>query len=270
MTRPLEESCLAFRAGQFDPESESDVRRMLRGEGVKRLESFLFELLMQRALTHYCTDMAVSFGWYVLTSLDLWVRLETESPLGPCDHALIALLTSRRCSVLKVRVPADKFGFCGCWHTGQGWGDELDLDELLRNRFGSRRNVREVDEPVSPDRADALFAQLFPRFRAGELRALALSRLLINCFLSPYARRQPMDLDAVVLNEHGVLRFVEFKRKYPSWEDKFGLDSGHGELIRWLEVTGHTMSNVILVDPCWNKKISPLHLIEGPSRSYAR
>lgn len=111
--------------------------------------------------------------------------------------------------------------------------------------------------------------QLFQRLTPVEGRALALSRLLINCFIVPYTKSQPNDIDAVVLNDHDVLRFVEFKRKYPAVDDTFGLDRGHAALVRWLDITGHTLSNVVLVDPCWNKKISSLHLLEGSAKEQA-
>jgi len=48
------------------------------------------------------------------------------------------------------------------------------------------------------------------------------------------------------------------------------LDSGHGTLIRWLNVTGHKLSNLVLVDPCWNKAISPQLILDEPTRSHLR
>lgn len=74
---------------------------------------------------------------------------------------------------------------------------------------------------------------------------LALSRLLINCLVAPYTISQPMDLDVVVLNDQGVLMFVEFKGKYLP-EITFGVDvQPHAVLIGWLHVSGHRLSNVM-------------------------
>jgi len=87
MSGPLESSCYRFRSGSLNPDSEDDVRLLLRGEGIKRLESFVFELLMQRALGHYCGHMSIAYGWYVLphrgVDAGLWIRMEAESPSGP-------------------------------------------------------------------------------------------------------------------------------------------------------------------------------------------
>ena len=274
MSVPLESSCYRFRNGKLNPDSEDDVRLLLRGEGIKRLESFVFELLMQRALEHYCGHMPIAYGWYVLP-LDgieaaLWIRMETESPLGRCDDVLLGLLRDRGSSILKVRLSPHGVGFTGSWYVEGAWEKEQDLDVLLRDRFGARGAVSQP-KPASADRAEEVFDALLPRMREAERRTLALSRLLINCFIAPYTRSQPMDLDAVVLNDEGRLKFVEFKRKYPAGNMTFGVDvQPHAALIRWLHISGHRLSNVVLADPCWNKDISPLHLLEGPAKQYVR
>jgi hypothetical protein len=281
MSGRLESSCYQFRNRSLNPDSEDDVRLLLRGEGIKRLESFVFELLMQRALEHYCGQMPIAYGWYILplgsVEAGLWIRMEAESPLGPCDAALLDLLRKRGCSVLKVRRSANGAAFTGSWHAGQVWGEEQDLDILLCDRFGSRGTVSQP-KPASADRAEEIFVALFQRMRDTERRTLAPSRLLINCSVAPYTRSQPMDLDAVVLNDQGILKFVEFKRKYPAANMTFGVDvqphaaliQPHAALIRWLHVSGHRLSNIVLADPCWNKNISPLHLLEGPAKQYVR
>jgi hypothetical protein len=274
MTQPLEEGCRRFKAGQLNLDSEDDVRLLLRGEGLKRLESFIFELLMQRALAKYCSDLPTAYGWYVLpldeNEAGLWIRLQTENVPGPCDEALLALLKRRSCSILKVRLSDGKAGFRACWNVEQGWGEERDLAALLQQRFGSLGNISQPI-PASTERADAVLGELFKRMTPPERRSLALSRILINCFIVPYIKSQPMDLDGVVLNDHQVLKFIEFKRKYPARGMTFGLDTHpHAALIEWLHVTGHTLSNIIFVDPCRNKEMSPLHLLDGPARQHAR
>jgi len=274
MTRPLEESCRRFKAGQLNPDSEDDVRLLLRGEGLKRLESFIFELLMQRALGKYCSDLPTAYGWYVLpvdeNEAGLWIRLLTEAAPGPCDDALLGLLKKRSCSILKARLSEGKTAFTACWYTEHGWGEERDLAAILQERFGSPGNTRQPT-PAPTERADVLLAALFKRMTPAERRSLALSRILVNCFIVPYIKSQPMDLDAVVLNDRQVLKFIEFKRKYPTRGMKFGLDTHpHAALIEWLHVTGHTLSNIIFVDPSRNKEISPLHLLDGPAKKHAR
>jgi len=213
---PLVECCEQFGRGQFNPDSDADVRRMLRGEGVKRLDSFVFELLIQRALKHYCGHMPIAYGWYVLANGDadakLWIRLETESPLNACDDSLLALLNRRGSSVLLVKALADYSGFRGSWHSSEGWGPEGDLDSVLFDRFAQPGielpgKVRQP-EPAPVERADAALTRLFSHSTPAERRSLALSRLLINCFIVPYTRRQPMDLDAVILNDQGGCAFL--------------------------------------------------------------
>jgi hypothetical protein len=274
MTLPLEETCRRFEKGGLNLDSEDDVRLLLQGEGLKRLESFIFELLMQRALAKYCSDFPTAYGWYVLPldkkEAGLWISFQTETVPGACDEALLALLKRRLCSVLKVRLSDGKAGFRACWNSEKGWGEECDLAALLQQRFGSPRNISQPT-PAPRERADLLFAALFKRMTAPERRSLALSRILINGFLVPYIKSQPMDLDAVILNDRQVLKFVEFKRKYPTRGMKFGLDTyPHVALIEWLYGTGHTLSNIILVDPSRNKEISPLHLLDEPTRKHTR
>ena len=267
--RPLQESCRAFAAGQLNPTDTLDARSVLSGEGLKRIESFLFELMFSRMLKRYCPEMPVANGWYVLPSdgktAGLWIRLDAGEGLNRADEVLLAFLTSQRCTVLKVRCPADRF--VGCFQSGSEWAAESNLHALLSERFG-RPGVAGQPERGSDERTARALDTLFTKQSDAARTALVLSRLLINCFIVPYIGRQPLDLDAVVLNESDSLRFIEFKRKYPSSAMLFGLDAGHEALARWLSATGHRLTNVILVDPCRIKNSSPLHLldVEGTRR----
>jgi len=257
----------------FDPASHEDAIAVLRGEGLKRLESFIFELLFQRGLQHFCSQISVAYGWYVVSATEeaapLWIKLENE-PLRPVDEQLIAFLDRVDCSILRVRYSEDIRDFLGTWRKDKNWLHEEQLAQLLTENFGA---ARPVSGPKSApiQQAQAALDQLLGRLTNEERRALVLSRMLINCYIVPFLKTQPMDLDAVVLNEAGTLHFLEFKRKYPTASYEFGLDDlPHVALAEWLLKRGKTLSNIVLCDPLWNKNISPLHLLPtSATRPYA-
>jgi hypothetical protein len=98
-------------------------------------------------------------------------------------------------------------------------------------------------------------------FSNAELTDLGAGRILVNCYLRPWYDRQPVDTDRVIQTEDGF-RLLEFKRKYPARSKTFGIDEHpRGTLIDWLDDAGHPLLHVILVDPLWDKTVSPLHLL---------
>lgn len=272
--RLLEEACRKFKAGELSLASGENIKSMLRGEGLKRLESFIFELLMQRALEKYCGDMPAAFGWHVLPlkqkEAGLWIKLQTEDNWGKCDEALLAYLKNRECRVLKIKLAGDRKGLNGCWHIKNDWGEWKELGSLLQEHFGKPSPIKQP-KPAPVDRANVALGELFKRLTSQERMSLAISRIMINCFIVPYIKIQPMDLDAVVLNDHKILKILEFKRKYPSSKMKFGVDvHPHAKLIEWLHKTNHKLSNVIFVDPLRNKEGSPLYLLDRSANKNAR
>ncbi len=247
---------------------------MLAGEGIKRLESFLFELLLKRRLSFLCSEMSVAYGWLVVHHIagdaGIWIRLLTETSLGACDKALVEFLSREKRQILLVKPETTESGWLGSWFVNGKWQSASPLPGLLSAVSQTPRPVQEPDQSADTHRAVSLLDELMNRLSDDEVSGLAFSRILINCYISPLLRVQPNDIDAVVLNDRGNLRFIEFKRKYPARQGYFGLDAGHVSLMKWLFERGSDLSYLRLVDPCWNDEISPLHLIRSLTTPFAR
>lgn len=261
----LRTACDRFGAGQFDFASREDAASVLKGEGLKRLESFLFEWIFQRCLGKYCPDLPVAHGWSVVSrhkgEPELWIKLQMAD-LNAADQALLAFLDTTDCAVLKVCYCDQTRTFLGAWRAGRAWQAERQLGSLLQDKYGMPDVVKEPENKYF-SRAQAALNFLLDKQEPGETRSLVLSRMLINCFIVPYCKVQPMDIDAVVVNGSGDLHFLEFKRKYPSRDGLLSLDElPHVALAKWLLKRGKTLSPLVFCDPLWDKLASPMHLIE--------
>lgn len=259
--------CERFSKGNIDLKNKEHVGTMLRAEGQKRVESFLFEKIFIDKIED---GLNPSTGWifqYPDDEPDHWFRLVTEeNPWGRgCDRELLDFLEGVGKEV--VRVSPVEGGFTGQVKTKNGWSQEDRLRSILqsvtgwRRAKGSPRNYRHIDH----SRNKAATHKILSSFTSSELENLGASRNLINCFLTPWYNLQPMDIDAAVETDDG-LRFVEFKRKYPARKGTFGIDEDpHGMLIDWLYRHDMPLLHVLLVDPLWDKDESPLHLLRDES-----
>ena len=125
--------------------------------------------------------------------------------------------------------------------TSHSWEEERDLEDLLLERFKSRGRVRELKKSAPEDLAEALCVQLFRRLEPAELQGLTLSRLLINCYLAPFTRSQPMDIDAVILKRNAAVCGVQTEVS----RQEHKIRCGRSASCRSGEMVGHLGAHVV-------------------------
>lgn len=244
---------------------------VLKAESHKRVESFLFEALFESSMG----EIPSSSGWlFQYDEEDVpshWFRLVTEKHpwRDDCDGALLSLLRGREVEITRVFPSEDGTKFLADRHRNGQWSDRKTLEEVLSGLVGratpktNPRNYR--SDSIDTDRRARAIEATQKLFDGPSLSHLCAQRLLVNCHLWPWYRKQPMDIDSIIMSDDG-LRFVEFKRKYPSRRGTFGIDRHpHGMFIDWLNERGHPLLHVLLIDPLWDKNESPLHLLEKDS-----
>lgn len=262
------------------------VLLMLRAEGHKRVESFIFERHFMSLVGNCLGQARVSSGWvYQLNEKGAphyWFRLLTsENPWNAsCDDQVAEIVWAADGKVITVTYDGREKQFNAKVSKtnilpeegSRGSDIDIPLEEVLRNLVGRKkptkdpRNYSHIHAAPQQKAIELIKKQFSDR----ELYVLGLSRLLINCHLYPWFGQQPVDIDACIAIDAGV-RFIEFKRKYPAKDGRFGLDEApHGAFVDWLSEREMTLLHVILVDPLWNKNESPTHLFDVLHKTAAR
>jgi hypothetical protein len=266
--------CEAHGEKKVDPRKRKQVLAMLAAEGDKRVESFLFEQIFTQYVVECCGEKNVSSGWWF--QLDYrnrplyWFKLNAlNTEWNPADQQVVKFLSAQGCVVVVINFNSKAKGFYARRLLGDQWGEEQELVEVLGQVLGRKSPLTSPREylEINYGKQQLAIEAIDARLDDAALYYIALSRLLVNCYLYPWFRRQPMDVDACCLLG-SQLRFVEFKRKYPTQSGEFGIDKRpHMDLIRWLESIGNPLYHVILCDPLRDKQRSPVHLLDENSRT---
>lgn len=266
------------RSKSLNPRDPVHVLLMLRAEGHKRVESFLFERHFISLLRNGSRQTQVSLGWMYQTNEQddpyYWFRHLTRENLwnASCDNRVTETVWAADGEVVAVTYDDQEHRFKakilerGVLPREGSRGSDIDLplEEALSTLLGKEkpaakpRNYRHIRKSAQKKALELIKRQ----FSNDEVLGLALSRLLINCYLFPWFGQQPVDIDACIATNSG-LRFVEFKRKYPAKDGGFGIDDApHGAFVDWLSEREMALLHVILVDPLWDKNASPTHLFD--------
>lgn len=267
--------CAAHRDGKLNPSRRSHVLRQLSAEGHKRVESFIFEKLATRQIVRCLGPARSSTDWLFQRDESdkpsVWFRICSDANpwRKSCDKHVIDFLDAQGCQSVAVSFDGESGTFIARVWSRPQWGPSRPLDEVLGKLLGRsepRKSPRNYSY-IKRSAQQAALRYIRQTFSDDDLHALSLSRTFVNCFMWPWFGKQPMDIDAAVVTKEG-LRFLEFKRKYPTREVQFGIDEKpHGSLIDWLNKAGSPLLHVILVDPIWSKSVSPLHLLRNDSRT---
>ncbi len=187
-----------------------------------------------------------------------WFRLEHHhNRWNDFDDEIAKYLKSRNSIV--TRVNFDKEMYNAILY-GENKSRALPIDVFVKEKLGLGNAV----EPKNPDNSgiDNAVLEAIDKLPPEEIESLAISRIFMNCWLFPLFARQPSDLDCFIKVE-GEIVPVEFKRKYPTADDRFGLDiNPFVKLIEWLSRDNKPLLHVILVDPRQGDKLSPIPLIQ--------
>jgi hypothetical protein len=267
---PIAKACHAFLNGDLDPNTPEGLRTLLCGEGEKRVEAFVFELLFDRVLSRFGFKTASRWmrGFLPRRSGYLWIVTENKNGLNECDNAFIGFLSKRKQKILLVRW-SKKITPIACLRMGKEWGEYENLEVILTRIYGAPLPHKETDNVVTLKTLGKALSDLTSRIEYGEAIELAQQRVLINNFIRRWSRRQPIDIDAVILNHSGIIKVLEFKRKYPSRNMMLSLDTSHVESAEWFSDNGLCLTYVVLIDPRRNKNQSALELIKSYNRERA-
>lgn len=267
---PIAKACNAFLSGDLDPNTPEGLQSLLCGEGEKRVEAFVFELLFDRILTHLGIKTGSRWMRGVLPERSgyLWIVTEGEHGLNGCDNAFIKFLLKRNQKILSVEWRKNITPFAR-FRLNEEWAEYKPLEKALTQIYGAPSPHREIDNVVTPENLNRVSSELASRMEYGEGIALAQQRVLINNFVRRWSRSQPIDIDAVILNQSGLVKIVEFKRKYPSRNMLLSLDTSHVDSAEWFSDNGLCLTYVVLIDPRRDKGNSALELIKSSNRSRA-
>lgn len=248
--------CDHFSQGTLSHESFEDIKKQILQEGDKRVEAFVFEGLFKEQVLKSVKDefhQRITFDWYMATNRwdhtkSFFKLILSESDWNDCDDVFAGKILNAdyRASVYLVTLENNEF-VC----INRRDGKKIRLVDILPikqcratelNREQDRRRIRSFDRMTTSKRLKI------------DWRALSIHRRLINCYLEPGFKRAVSDLDMLVLNDRNEVKYIEFKRKYPSrGKEYFGLDEfPHVKNIQWLYKIGVSTGHILLVNPSWN------------------
>ncbi len=236
--------------GKYNPSDPGQVRVQLSGDGHLMLEGWIFEHLLSQYFHNRRVQLDQRFAQFVYIS-DLLIgfsqgravifkmvanREEANDWWAPCCH-LATAIGGPPAAVYLVTVESGK---------------------LLRKNCTSRQTRFEpwianpkYFTPKDPDsgRQDRAIMELTRRMNEGELRRLSMKRLVINCLMM--REFYPcMDIDGVLLNGPSNVAFVEFKRRDPSCDNRYGLDAnGSFRIFEACEEGKIGYLHIVLRDP---------------------
>lgn len=272
-------ACIKFNNGTISPNSaEQFFEYQLPAEGIKRIESFYFEIILTQRLMHspQPQDPEYSVGWLVGFDRDsnpaYWFRCqENTDDWNAVDQALLERLSRPTPGakfvprVLRITYYEDLNCFYSSSNIEGQWTNNEKLVSALHNLANKRpaRSIRNTREEHFDDTRYELAVKWLRTLKTEELKKLSIHRHLINAFLAPILGSQIVDIDTLALTRGNELHYIEFKRKYPSKDKKhFGLDIyPHVKLIEYLKERNVFSQHLILVAPFWNKHISPLAML---------
>lgn len=263
----------------LDPTDRRHVLAQLEAEGHKRIEAFLFEAILDRLIYKCSTKEFVGLGWsfqYDNANVPrFWFKLLLPGDTwNVCDDKVLRFLVDNRCQIVRVSYDIEQVEFFAEHYTGSEWSQVQPLNSVLsrlteqNQPSAGPRNYSHINYQAQRRALTAIEKT----FTDEELLHLSISRTLVNCYLFPWFAKQPMDIDICYLHD-STLRFVEFKRKYPTRKNTFVIDEHpHATLSDWLTKAQSQLTHIILCDPLWNKNVSPLHLLDvnSQTRPYAK
>jgi hypothetical protein len=268
----VKEAKSEYSSGNLDLQSRQDMLKILSCEGHKRLESFIFEPILNEYLTNCVPEGMASQGWsFQLDNAFIpkyWFKLVTDQKFNKCDKEFCKFLHNAECIVVIVWYSEkDNFFLAKKLINKNEWSEIIRLEDLL---FEINTNKAPSDvlnySNIDTERQNSVIEYFSDNFSDVDLRNLCVSRIFTNFYLYPYFRKQPMDIDSCCLVD-SQLRFIEFKRKYPAKNGDFGIDEiPHGKLIDWLSKNELKLTHIILSDPRWNKEASPITLVQHNSK----
>ncbi len=251
----MTEACKGFQTQEISHDSLDDIiNKQFSAEGIKRVESFLFESFLRTRLQN-CDSvkgLKLSFGWMIgfnkYGEISYWFRLqENENDWNEVDQTLVNTITDesfKTCtpipSIHRISYLSSSNSYHAQTFKDKNWSYSSPLQKtlsglLLKRRSGSIRNTEE--DHFNNDRFKKASTWMKKDFFGKHIKNISIQRRLVNCFLVPALGSQIVDLDAVILTPNGKVSCLEFKRKYPAIRMKvFGLDSHpHIKLIKHLD-----------------------------------
>lgn len=214
----------AFYQGRIDcidPSRTAPLRAFLAAESLKRAPAFIFEKLFVDRMRR---NHEVSQGWHVCGSdregRRIWFKLSD----GPDNDTELETVFAR--SLIH-----RKFQVWKAWFDNKGLhlkamhaeGKTFTARQFLDiNPSGMRKWRKDRSDFNSRSALSEAAVGHFSTWTTREANDLIRSRIFINCFLELTGGR-PYDIDAVC-RQNDTIFVAEFKRKYPSAANTFGLD----------------------------------------------
>ncbi len=282
LQKKMTAACLQCERKDLSHNSTEDIiKNQLSAEGIKRIESFIFEAFLKQRLRLSKTNdnLSFSFGWSLgfnkYRAISYWFRFqESHDDWNNADQALVDKISKDTYSnplvpptILRIEFIESENTFYSQTYKKGNWDAPVPLIKTLKTlpfkaEYGTIRNTEE--KHFSDARFKIAMTWMEKKFFECELKNLSIHRRLINCFLVPALGRQIVDLDAIILTPDNSIDCLEFKRKYPAMGTKsFGLDAHpHIKLIKHLDQYSINLRHIILVSPDWNKDTSPLEMLE--------
>jgi hypothetical protein len=283
----LKTVCNLLEDGTLSHSSLDDIlNKQLSAEGVKRADSFVFELLFKRrlkALEKDTTDLVISFNWIVgFDNKDTpcyWFKLQDDDADWNCaDEMLVKHLLNTANHTNKVHKakychPSNIFLISELTLNGwTNWQSAQNCLSMLPNKKAKTtiRNTNKTNSQTDKNHYNIAVDWLTKKTKQEnyfkeEIIKISLQRRFINCLLSPILGGDPADLDAITLSNNTNIKYLEIKRKYPAYKFKhFGIDeTPHIKIMNYLAKHQVGMSHIILVPPCWEKESSPIRTLNN-------
>jgi len=237
----------AFYQGSIDcvdPSRTAPLRAYLAAESFKRAPAFIFEKLFVDRMRK---NHEVSQGWHICgfdkEDRRIWFKLSD----GPDNETELETVFAR--SLIH-----GKFQVWKAWFDNKGLhlkpmheeGKTFTAHQFLdANPCGMRKPQKCPPDFNSSSALSEAAVGLFSKWSIGEANDLIRSRIFINCFLE-VTGGYPYDIDAVC-RQNDKIFVAEFKRKYPSAANTFGLDMHLAKLANILP-DEHPLYHFILDD----------------------
>jgi len=277
-----------FRDGKFDPASHYDARKLLQHENCRRLESFLFEDVFLRSLAVAVGDGSlVSSNWYYMPDEKdgpprYWFRVvtKTEPWRMQVDSHVARTLSQYNQVVVAAQYDAKRKDFTGRLYQNGGWEDKMPIDQLLTT-YRLTRDHRPLVRPWegarqheekdrTEDQRITALETVLTKLDDAERESLIHNRLFVYHVLHPWYCGWPADVDGVAI-VNGRVEFFETKRVNPGCPAKSFLFEPHKMLyLELLQQMNRCLHTVFMVDPIWNKRASPLPILEAPKDQWVR
>jgi len=274
----MSSTCIKFKNQDISHDSIEDILNyQLSSEGIKRIESFIFEASLKQNLRQIAppSKAIFSFGWSVGFNKDetpaYWFRFqESDDDWNEADQALalkISAFSPSDVSIHRITFNNSLNQYFSQSLTKSQWSAPTPVLQMLHSlplKLPQNSIKNTGEDFFNEDRYEIAKKWMRKKKFENEIKNISIHRRLINCVIVPTLGRQIVDLDAVVLSSENNLCCLEFKRKYPSEKIKvFGIDEyPHIKIINFLSNLSISMRHLILVSPNWNKDTSPLSMLE--------